>query len=112
MHFAWPMIVWGAFGWAQNMSSRWIIEKYQGVEAVAAFGIITAVGTLPVNALFGVIVTYMQPIIYEHESKVAGSSLPFLKNTLRQAAPIFSTIILISILFHQQIISLVTHRNV
>lgn len=107
-HFAWPMVIWGAFGWAQNMSSRWIIEYHQGVESVAAFGVLTTVGSLPVNALFGVVITYIQPIIYELETNKPGSSLLFLKKTIKKIAPVFLTIIGVSIFFHQQIISLVT----
>lgn len=110
-HFAWPMMIWGAFGWAQNMSSRWIIEYHLGVESVAAFGVLTTVGSLPMNALFGIVVTYIQPIIYEHESRMPGSSLPFLKRVLKRITPVLLAIIIVSLIFHQQIISLVSNEK-
>lgn len=110
-HFAWPMMIWGAFGWAQNMSSRWIIEYHLGIESVAAFGVLTTVGSLPVNALFGIVVTYIQPIIYEQESRTAGSSLPFLKKTLKQITPIISAIVLMAALFHHPLISMIASEK-
>lgn len=110
-HFAWPMIIWGTFGWAQNMSSRWIIEYHLGVESVATFGVLTTVGSLPVNALFGIVVTYIQPIIYELEARKSGSSLPFLKKTILQITPVLLLLIVISTIFNQQIISLVANEK-
>lgn len=111
MHFSWPMMIWGAFGWAHNMSSRWIIEYYQGVEAVASFGVLTTIGSLPVNALFGLIITYLQPIIYELEANKRGSSIQLINSTIKITTFIIIIAIIASALFHSEIITLVADEK-
>lgn len=104
LHFSWPMIIWGGFGWAQNMSGRWVLEIYMGAESVASFGLIATIGSLPVNALFGVVVTYIQPILYEVESKQPGKSINHINRTLKIISPSLLSILLISYMFQSQII--------
>jgi O-antigen/teichoic acid export membrane protein len=110
-HFAWPMMIWGAFGWAQSMSGRWIVEKYLGAESVASLGVITTIGSLPVNAIFGVVITYVQPIIYEIESKKIGSSRQYINKIIKIIAPILMAMLFVSCVYHYEIITIATSQK-
>lgn len=88
LHFSWPMILWGVFGWFQNMSNRWFIEAFLDLRTVAEYGIISSIATFPVTALFGVVVIYIVPILYEKEASQPGQAKVFVRKMALSLIPV------------------------
>jgi O-antigen/teichoic acid export membrane protein len=83
MRFSWPMSVWALFGWLQNMSNRWLLSHFGGLPMVAEYGVLVAIGTYPVAAIFGVAATYLVPILYERESRARDTSIDIARRAVR-----------------------------
>lgn len=101
--FSWPMVVWGAFGWLQNMSNRWLLSRFVDLPTVAEYGILVSIGTFPVTAMFGVVVTYLQPILYEKESGSRGASRAIVKRIALGLVPVCAILVLITAVWHREL---------
>ena len=97
LNFAWPLMIWGAFGWTQNMFGRWLLAKYHTTESVADFGIIMSLGTTPILAIFGVLTNYYTPIIYSFNDPK--SSFTYLA---KLCIKVMAFIILVTIMINWQ----------
>lgn len=109
--FSWPMIFWGMFGWLQNMSNRWLLSNFSDLSAVAEYGVLVAISTFPVTALLGLVGTYIQPIIYEHESSNAGSSRLIVRKAALGLVPVCGVPVLIAAIWHREIMVLLAGAN-
>ncbi len=108
LRFAWPMIIWGSFGWFHNMSSRWFIGHYLDMSSVAEYGVLMSIATFPVVALFGVVVTYIVPIIYEKEHEAPGRAKPFVKRVAGMMILPCLMMFLVASLWHEDIVLLLS----
>ncbi|GGI17920.1 lipopolysaccharide biosynthesis protein [Oxalicibacterium faecigallinarum] len=106
--FCWPMIIWGLFGWLQNMSNRWLLDYFAELSVVAEYGVLVSIASFPVTALLGVIVTYIVPILYEHENKQHGSSFDAVLKVALYCIPAFSMVMLVAGWWHKELISLLS----
>lgn len=106
--FSWPMIIWGFFAWLQNMSNRLVLSHFMDLKAVAEYGVLVSIASFPVTALLGVIVTYMVPVLYEHENSRAGSSRGIVVRTALAMIPVCVVLVLSSMVWHREIILLLS----
>jgi O-antigen/teichoic acid export membrane protein len=107
-HFCWPMMLWGCFGWLQNMSNRWLLGKFLGLKAVAEFGVINAIATFPVLALFGLVGAYVVPILYEREHAEPGAARRLVRRLVWMLAPFCLLMVLVASMAHEPIVRLLT----
>lgn len=110
IRFSWPMIVWGLFGWLQNMSNRWILERFADLDAVAEYGVLVSIATFPVTALLGVVGTYVVPILYERESVTSGASQPLVRRLALCLLPPVALMVTLVALFHRDLVVLLSRE--
>jgi O-antigen/teichoic acid export membrane protein len=110
-HFSWPVMLWGGFGWLQNMSSRWLLGKFMGLTAVAEFGVINAIATFPVLALFGLVGAYMVPILYEREHAESGAARRLVWQLAWTLVPVCLLIVLVASMAHELIVRTLTSSD-
>lgn len=103
IRFSWPMIIWGLFGWLQNMSNRWLLNRFADLPTVAEYGVLVSIASFPVAALLGVVVTYVVPILYEQESSGKASSLQIVKKVALILAPVCALMVLVAAVWHREI---------
>lgn len=111
IEFSWPMIVWGLFGWLQNMSNRWLLSRFADLPVVAEYGVLVAISTFPVSALLGLVVTYVVPIVYERESSNVGSSRAIVRRVALALIPAGGLLVLLVAVWHREITILLSGRN-
>ena len=97
------MIIWGLFGWLQNMSNRWLLNRFADLPTVAEYGVLVSIASFPVAALLGVVVTYVVPILYEQESSGKASSLQIVKKVALILAPVCALMVLVAAVWHREI---------
>jgi O-antigen/teichoic acid export membrane protein len=103
IRFCWPMIVWGLFGWLQNMSNRWLLSRFSDLPTVAEYGVMISIASFPVAALFGVVVTYIVPILYEQEGTGKASSRQIVGRVACTLVPVCALMVLVGALWHREI---------
>jgi O-antigen/teichoic acid export membrane protein len=103
--FSWPMIIWGIFGWLQNMSNRWMLSRFADLPSVAEYGVLVSIASFPVTALLGLVVTYIVPIIYQREGSHAGSSRRTVVRVAFLMLPVFILMVLVSSFLHKDIVA-------
>lgn len=111
INFSWPMIIWGMFGWLQNMSNRWMLSWFSDISMVAEYGVLVAIGTFPVTILLGLVVTYFVPVLYEKESGTVGSSRAIVRRIALSLIPICSLLVVVVALWHRQITILLSGES-
>ncbi len=108
IRFAWPMIIWGLFGWLQNMSNRWMLSHFADLTVVAEYGVLVAIGTFPVTVLLGLVVTYIVPILYERESANPGSARRIVWLVALGLLPLCALLVLMAAVWHREIVILLS----
>lgn len=108
IRFSWPMIIWGLFGWLQNMSNRWLLNRFADLSIVAEYGVLVSIASFPVAALLGVVVTYIQPIIYEHADASKASSRQIVRKAALTLVPICVMMVFVAAVCHREIIILLS----
>lgn len=108
LRFSWPMIIWGLFGWLQNMSNRWLLNHFTDLSTVAEYGVLVAIASFPVTALLGLVVTYVVPILYERESASAGAAQHLVKRAALMMVPPCAVLVLIAAVWHNGIVTLLS----
>lgn len=103
IRFSWPMIIWGLFGWLQNMSNRWLLNRFTDLATVAEYGVLVSIASFPVAALLGVVVTYVVPILYEQESSGKASSRQIVGKVVRALVPVCALMVLVAAVWHREI---------
>lgn len=111
IQFAWPMMIWGFFGWLQNMSNRWLLSHFVDLQSVAEYGVLVSIASFPVTALMGLVVTYIQPVLYEREAQQPGSSFRIVKKVAWMLVPFCLLMVLVTTWFHVEIVSLLAARD-
>lgn len=101
--FSWPMIIWGLFGWLQNMSNRWMLSHYADLSVVAEYGVLVAIASFPVTALLGLVVTYVVPILYERESAASGSARKIVVRVALTLTPVCGLMVLAAAVWHREL---------
>lgn len=110
IRFCWPMMLWGSFGWSQNMAGRWILESYAGLTSVAEYGVLTTIGSFPVTAIFGVLANYLQPILYEKHA-INIDIKKIMTRVIYGSIPIIFLAGFFSSLLHIQIVEILASAN-
>jgi O-antigen/teichoic acid export membrane protein len=103
IRFSWPMIIWGLFGWLQNMSNRWLLSSFADLSVVAEYGVLVSIASFPVAALLGVVVTYFVPILYEQESSNKASSRQIVKKVALILTPLCALMVSVATAWHREI---------
>lgn len=103
IRFSWPMIIWGLFGWLQNMSNRWLLNRFADLSVVAEYGVLVSIASFPVAALLGVVVTYIQPIIYEHADASKASSRQIVRKAALTLVPVCVMMVFVTAVCHREI---------
>lgn len=80
--FAFPLAIWGIFGWMRDMSNRWIIEYYLSLSDVALFAVMNSLVVIVPGALQAFFGMYFMPILYKKEKERKGSIREFNKKLL------------------------------
>lgn len=111
LQFAWPMILWGGFGWLQNMSSRWMINYHTGTAVVAEYGILVSIATMPFNALIGMVGIYIQPILYQDSQNTTTHPYRTVKLIALKLIPICISMVAVTAIFSEPLISLLTSNK-
>ena len=70
--FSAPLIIWAIFGWARDMSGRWILDVYTSKEEVAAFALMASIAMIGPASIQSLIGAYLVPILYEKENHQIG----------------------------------------
>lgn len=108
IRFSWPMIIWGLFGWLQNMSNRWLLNRFADLPTVAEYGVLVSIASFPVAALLGVVGTYVVPILYEQESSGKASSRQIVGKVALALAPVCALMVLVAAVWHREITMLLS----
>jgi O-antigen/teichoic acid export membrane protein len=108
IRFSWPMIIWGLFGWLQNMSNRWLLSSFADLSVVAEYGVLVSIASFPVAALLGVVVTYVVPILYEQESSNKASSRQVVKKVALTLVPVCVMMVFVAAVWHREIMILLS----
>ncbi len=103
IRFSWPMIIWGLFAWLQNMSNRWLLNRFADLSVVAEYGVLVSIASFPVAALLGVVVTYIQPIIYEHADASKASSSKIVRKAALTLVPVCVMMVFVTAVCHREI---------
>lgn len=111
LQFAWPMILWGGFGWLQNMSNRWMINHHSSAAIVAEYGILVSIATMPFTALIGIVGMYIQPILYQDNQKTPSYPHRTVKLIALKLVPICISIVIITAILSEQLITLLTSNQ-
>jgi len=90
--FAIPLVIWGAFGWARDMSNRWYLEWFVDTDSVAIFTVLTSIALILPTAIQSLVNAYYIPILYQQENKHPGYTAKFMN----KFAVIFTMIIALS----------------
>lgn len=108
IRFSWPLIIWGVFGWLQNMSNRWLLSHFVGLSTVAEYGVLVSIASFPVTILLGAVVTYVLPILYEQESSCKDSSRRVAKKAALKVVPIYGLMVLLTTVWHREFTTLLS----
>lgn len=111
IRFSWPMIIWGLFGWLQNMANRWLLGRFTDLDVVAEYGVLVSISSFPVTAMLGVVVTYVVPILYERESAVAGTSRPLVRRVALYLVPIGALMVVLVAIWHRELVVLLSREG-
>ena len=63
-HYAWPFIAWGSFTWLQQSSDRWALQVFSQTRDVGYYTVLTQLSYMPIILLTGVMVQFLQPILF------------------------------------------------
>ena len=103
--FSLPLMTWAVFGWMQNMISRWYLDAFLDLEAVASYSVLTSISYFVPNAIYSIFSASISPIVYERNTKFTrGSLLKYISCV----AGIISLYVVLVCVFGKQIIILLT----
>ena len=82
--YSYPFLLWGIFGWAQQGSLKWALEIFVSRDELGLFNALLQIGYSPVLILFGVLMNFLTPIIFEkiNPSSISANSKIFLRKIL------------------------------
>ena len=107
--YSWPFIIWGVFGWAQISSTRWALQSFGSTADVGYYAVLSQLGYVPIQTVIGVLMIYLNPIIYgmagsaTDESRRESVSVLVSRISLVGAA-ITALATLLAFFFHRQIV--------
>ena len=64
--FAWPVALWGAFGWAQSVADRWALESFASTSDVGLYAVLYQIGFYPLQIFLAILMQFATPIIFEN----------------------------------------------
>lgn len=114
--FSWPFYATNLFGWAQQSSARWFLERYSTKVDVGFFSVISQLGYTPIQTLTALFITFLTPIFFSRvgdaSSQQQNNNVKFLTNKLAISAIVAISIsVLIASIFHFSIFSLLVNKK-
>ncbi len=104
--FSLPLIVWGGFGWARDMSNRWYLEQFVDTSSVAIFTVLASVALILPTAIQSLVNAYYIPILYEKVNDKTTSISDFFDKFAIRYIFVFFILFFILKLYSKEIISL------
>lgn len=77
--FSMPLIIWAPFGWVREMSNRWYLDYFVGIEEVAFFSMMATIAMIAPLAMQNLFGGYLIPLLYKEENQTPGATNMFLK---------------------------------
>ena len=114
--FSWPFYATNLFGWAQQSSSRWFLERYATKEDIGFYAVISQIGFTPILTLTTLFVTFLTPIYFSRvgdaTNKIQNDSVKKLTSMLAISTLILIIIsVIIAIIYHKSIFSLLVNEK-
>lgn len=104
--FSWPLLIWGVFGWMQQMLNRLFLDFYQDSLEVANYGVISSISSYPFTLVLSVIAAYSLPIIYQKADHDFQSAYMQVSQTIKATIPAIAIILLLLTILQKPIILL------
>lgn len=97
LNYSQPFLIWGGFGWAQQISTKWALDIFVSRSDLGLFNALFQIGYSPVIIFFGVLMNFITPIIFQkiNPNSLNNDSKMFLKNFLLVCSLAFVFLILI-----------------
>lgn len=101
-----PFMILSIFAWFQSLGMRWILNFLSNKVAVANYSALSAIATLPGNAIVGLLSAFTLPILFEIELSRPGVSRQKIWQFLTPLVILLTIIIIFFAIFHEQIVML------
>lgn len=75
LKFSLPLMTWAVFGWMQNMISRWYLDAFLDLNAVAMYSVLTSLSYFVPSAIYTIFNAYITPIVFEKNASFTRSKL-------------------------------------
>ncbi len=70
MHaYAWPIAAFGAFGWIQAVSDRWILQEFTTTSEVGLYMVVYQLGFYPMTLMSAVTLQFTSPLLFERSGE-------------------------------------------
>ena len=114
--FSWPFYATNLFGWAQQSSARWFLERYSTKVDVGFYSVISQLGYTPIQTLTALFITFLTPIFFSRvgdaSSQQQNNNIKNLTNKLAiSALVVISILVFIAVIFHSTIFSLLVNKK-
>lgn len=75
--FSKPLIYWGGFTWAQQVSDRWALQTFSNINEVGLYTVVFQLGYAPISLLTGMVTNFLGPVFFQR----AGNGIDPDRNT-------------------------------
>ena len=75
LKFSLPLMTWAIFGWMQNMISRWYLDAFLDLNAVAMYSVLTSLSYFVPSAIYTIFNAYITPIVFEKNQSFSRAKL-------------------------------------
>jgi len=113
LSFSWPITIFGIFTAIQLLSDKWSLQIFDMTDEVGLYAVVFQLGYFPIQALSGLAVQFLTPIIYQRYGVIGNDSRVMeveKMNRILANIVLFLTLIcfVIAMNFHLEIFSLLT----
>ena len=110
--FSRPFLIWGAFGWMQQSSSRWALGLLSSTDDVGFFSVLFQLGYTPMVMISSLGLTFITPVLFARVGNATdGIRVGNLIRTVFILTSISAVVLVIAVwiayVFHEAIFSLV-----
>ena len=75
LKFSLPLMTCAIFGWMQNMISRWYLDAFLDLNAVAMYSVLTSLSYFVPSAIYTIFNAYITPIVFEKNQSFSRAKL-------------------------------------
>jgi O-antigen/teichoic acid export membrane protein len=109
--FSIPFIIWGATGWLQSNSERWVIASFLTTSDVGIYAVMISLANYLIALPSGIISQFATPIIYERASHKEHNALSSVKDLVWGNSILVLFMMLVSFLFGKYMILFVSDSS-